>query len=56
MVGEDVLQYILHALDGTLHVCRLKDLQMVGKDALQYSLWGGAALGLAVEWNNIRSQ
>ena len=30
-------------------------LQMVGKDVLQYSLWGGAALGLAVEWNNIRS-
>ena len=30
-------------------------LQMVSKDALQYSLWGGAALGLAVEWNNIRS-
>ena len=29
-------------------------LQMVSKDALQYSLWGGAALGLAVEWNNIR--
>ena len=32
-----------------------QNFQMVGKDTLQYSLWGGAALGLAVEWNNIRS-